>query len=88
MGLSVTFPAGSSTIEPGVTCANPVTLTWRTFSGAADEAGRSRRLGGIHFESGDLAARVLGRRVGVLVLNKARPLPPVGVAGDRPSSTA
>jgi hypothetical protein len=72
MGLSVTLPAGSSMIEPGVTPANPVTLTWRTFSDAADEAGRSRRFGGIHFESGDLAARVLGRRAGSLVVNKSR----------------
>jgi hypothetical protein len=72
MGLSVTIPAGGSTIEPGLTPAKPVTLTWRTFSEAADEAGRSRRLAGIHFESGDLAARVLGRRVGSLALNKSR----------------
>ncbi|HUG94028.1 MAG TPA: vanadium-dependent haloperoxidase, partial [Planctomycetaceae bacterium] len=67
LGLSTTLPAGSSFIEPGITPAGPVTLTWLTFSEAAAEAGRSRRLGGIHFESGDLAARVLGRRVGRLV---------------------
>lgn len=72
LGLSVTFPAGSSMIEPGVTPAAPVTLTWRTLSDAADEAGMSRRFGGIHFESGDLVARVLGRHVGRLVWNAAR----------------
>ncbi|MBA2354779.1 MAG: vanadium-dependent haloperoxidase [Acidobacteria bacterium] len=72
LGLSVTFPPGSSMIEPGLTPAAPVTLTWRTFSAAADEAGMSRRMGGIHFESGDLAARVLGRQVGSLVWKASR----------------
>jgi hypothetical protein len=72
LDLSVTFPAGSSSIEPGMTPAQPVTLTWRTFSEAADEAALSRRYGGIHFESGDLAARVLGRQVGRLVWSRAQ----------------
>jgi hypothetical protein len=70
--LSVTFQAGSSFIEPGLTPAEPVTLTWHTFSEAAAEAALSRRLGGIHFESGDLAARALGRRVGSLVWRRSR----------------
>ena len=72
LGLSVTFPAGSSFIEPGLTPAQPVMLTWHTFSEAAAEAALSRRYGGIHFESGDLAARVLGRRVGSLVWTRSR----------------
>ncbi len=72
LGLSVTFAAGSSTIEPGLTPAAPITLSWKTFSDAADEAALSRRLGGIHFQSGDLAARALGRRVGELVWARAQ----------------
>jgi hypothetical protein len=72
LDLSVTFPAGSSSIEPGMTPAQPVTLTWRTFSEAAAEAALSRRYGGIHFESGDLAARVLGRQVGRFVWSRAQ----------------
>jgi hypothetical protein len=63
-GASVTVPAGSSPIEPGTTPAADVTLSWPTFSDAADQAGRSRRYGGIHFRDGDLAGRVLGRMVG------------------------
>jgi hypothetical protein len=63
-GLSVTIPSGSSMIEPGVTPARSVTLTFRTFAAAADQAGRSRRYGGIHFQAGDLDGRELGRRVG------------------------
>lgn len=66
-GLSVTLPAGSSRIEPGAVPAEDLTLSWRTFSDAADQAGISRRYGGIHFEQGDLDAR----RVGPLVARKA-----------------
>ena len=53
-GASVTIAAGSSGIEPGLVPAADVVLAWRTFSDAADQAGLSRRYGGIHFESGDL----------------------------------
>ena len=60
-GGSVTFGPGSSRIEPGITPASAVTLTWPTFSDAAAEAGLSRRYGGIHFEQGDLDARASGR---------------------------
>jgi len=71
-GAQVTIPAGSSAIEPGLVPREDVTLSWRTFSEAADEAGLSRRYGGIHFEAGDLEGRVLGRRIGALVWQKAR----------------
>ncbi|HEY6267597.1 MAG TPA: hypothetical protein VIX11_04815 [Candidatus Acidoferrum sp.] len=62
-GESVTLPRGSSKIEPGVTPAQPVTLKWETFEEAANEAGMSRRYGGIHFARADLAGRQLGRLV-------------------------
>jgi hypothetical protein len=60
-GASVTFSAGSSAVEPGLAPAHEVTLSWDTFSDAADQAGISRRYGGIHFEQGDLDARATGR---------------------------
>ncbi len=63
-GASVVFAPGSSTIEPGAVPASSVTLAWRTFEEAADEAGLSRRLGGIHFRNGDLESREIGKRVG------------------------
>ncbi len=62
-GYSVTVTAGSSKIEPGITPARPVTLRWETFSAGANEAGMSRRYGGIHFRAADLAGRLLGRVV-------------------------
>jgi hypothetical protein len=63
-GYSVTIPAGSSRVEPGVVPANDTTLYWATFTDAADEAGISRRYGGIHFIDGDLISRKIGRLVG------------------------
>jgi len=60
-GGSVTFPVGSSRIEPGLVPSSELTLTWATFSAAAAQAGISRRYGGIHFEQGDLEARASGR---------------------------
>ena len=55
--------AGSSVIESGVPATN-ITLSWPTFTAAADEAGISRLYGGIHFRNGDLEGRKLGRKVG------------------------
>lgn len=63
-GYSVTFPPGSSAVEPGITPSEPVTLEYRTFSEAADEDGISRRYGGVHFLAGDYASRLAGRIVG------------------------
>jgi hypothetical protein len=71
-GYSVTLPAGSSKIEHGVTPARPVVLKWETFTDAADEAGMSRRYGGIHFERADLAGRKLGKLVGEKVWLRAQ----------------
>ena len=62
-GASVTLAKGTSAIEPGAVPASDVTLRWKTFDDAAEEAGLSRRLGGIHFRQGDLESRELGRRI-------------------------
>ena len=71
-GARVTIKAGSSTIEPGVTPAKDVVLSWKTLSDAADEAGMSRRYGGIHFYNGDQQGRVLGRLIGYNDWNRAQ----------------
>lgn len=68
---SFTAPPGSSLIEPGLTPMLPTILSWTTFSEAADQAGLSRRYGGIHFEADDLAGRKLGRFVADKVWLKA-----------------
>jgi hypothetical protein len=67
----VTIPANSSKIDPGVP-AKPVVLSWKTLDTASDEAGWSRRWGGIHFETGDLHGRGLGKNIGYNVWTKAQ----------------
>jgi hypothetical protein len=73
-GYSATIKAGSSPVEPGVVPAQDLTLSWKTFREAADEAGMSRRYGGIHFEDGDLVGRKMGAQVGEQVWRKAQQL--------------
>jgi hypothetical protein len=68
----VTIPAGSSKIEPGITPHKPVVLSWKTLTDAADQAGMSRRWGGIHFQTGDMDGRALGKVVGNDDWNKAQ----------------
>lgn len=70
-GMVVTIPRRSSTFDPQVPFKN-VLLSWPTFSAASDEAGWSRRYGGIHFESGDLDGRTLGDQVGAQAFAKAQ----------------
>lgn len=65
-GDSVVQPAGVSRVEEGAVPANDLTLSWATFTDAADEAAISRRYGGIHFVDGDLDSRLIGRRVAQL----------------------
>ena len=64
--LSPTAPVGALPVP-----AADVVFYWESFSDAAADAGISRRLGGIHFEDGDLASRKLGRKVGKQVWAKA-----------------
>lgn len=67
---SYTQRAKTSVVETAP--ARDITLSWTTFSAAADEAGLSRRYGGIHFEDGDLMGRTIGRKVAALVWDKAQ----------------
>lgn len=50
----------------------PLTASWSTFSETAEQAGLSRRYGGIHFESADLEGRKCGRLVGAAVWEKGQ----------------
>jgi hypothetical protein len=67
---------GRHVVEPGFLMfedgpAATVTLRWDTLWDAADEAGISRRYGGIHFQDGDLRARVVGAQVGAQAYDTA-----------------
>jgi hypothetical protein len=65
-GASVTLDANFIDREyiGGEVLTQSVTLSWTTFSEAADQSGLSRRYGGIHFERGDLDGRTVGRAAG------------------------
>ncbi len=67
----VIIPAGSSMVEPGIVPHEPITLSWETYSDAADQAGISRRYGGIHFKNGDLNSRKLGRKIAKIAWSKS-----------------
>jgi hypothetical protein len=71
LGTTYTQPAHSSTIEPGVP-AQPITLSWHTFSQAADEAGMASRYSGTHFPQSDLDGRLLGNHVAAQVWHKSQ----------------
>jgi hypothetical protein len=72
LGCSATVKKGTSIGEPGLVPTTDVTLSFPTFSDAANAAGMSRRWGGIHFAQGDLTGRSLGRVIGAMVWTKAR----------------
>ncbi len=71
-GDSFTAAPKSSQIEPGFAPTTSVTLSWPTYSAAADEAGTSRQYGGIHFNQGDHDGRALGKQVAGQVWTKAQ----------------
>jgi hypothetical protein len=71
-GNAVTIKAGSSGVEPGAVPATDIVLSWATFSDAANQAGMSRRYGGIHFKEGDLQSRAMGRLIGAQAWAKAQ----------------
>jgi vanadium-dependent haloperoxidase-like protein/uncharacterized protein DUF6851 len=70
-GVTITIPADSSKFESN-TPAQAITLSFATFSDAANSAGMSRRYGGIHFVSGDYGGRGLGRQVAQFVWGTAQ----------------
>lgn len=71
-GWKVDHSKGSSFVEPGLVPGYPMSTSWATFTDAADDAGVSRRFGGIHFTDGDLDSRAFGRRVAMYTWRKAR----------------
>jgi hypothetical protein len=73
-GFTYTVRQGSLKTEPGIAPTRDTTFTLATFSEAADQAGISRRYGGIHFEAADLRSREMGRRCGAQAWAKAEAL--------------
>jgi hypothetical protein len=48
-----------------------VDLQWRTYYDAADQAGQSRRFGGIHVSEDDYHGRITGSQAGISAYNLA-----------------
>ena len=57
-----TIEAGSLKFEKGPT--TDVQLEWATYYDAADQAGQSRLLGGIHIQADDFTGRIIGSQCG------------------------
>lgn len=72
-GASYVKPAHSMIIQPGMPSSD-LTLSWATFTEAAEQAGISRIYGGIHFDDGNTAGLALGRLVGAQAFAKAQRL--------------
>ena len=78
-GASATIRKGTSFVEPatdtqtGVPAAD-VTISWSTFEAAANDAGMSRRYGGIHWQFGDIQARDNGKKMGEGAFSHAKKL--------------
>jgi hypothetical protein len=64
-GGSATIAQGSLTTQLNLP-SQAITLSWSTFTAAANEAGLSRLLGGIHFDAGNDDGKSLGRKVGAM----------------------
>jgi hypothetical protein len=71
-GDTWTRKAGESVIEPGLTPSKPVTLSWETFTDAAEQAGMSRLFGGIHISDGNVGGLKVGQEVAKRVWSKAQ----------------
>ncbi|MFL5680077.1 MAG: hypothetical protein ACJ77B_05700, partial [Chloroflexota bacterium] len=57
-----TITAGSLKFEHGPT--TDIRLEWATYYDAADQAGQSRLLGGIHIQADDFTGRIIGSQCG------------------------
>ncbi len=51
LNWTVTFPAGSSLIEPGITPAEDLTITFATWTEIEEACGQSRVWAGVHFQA-------------------------------------
>lgn len=66
LGWTVSFPAGSSSIEPGVTPAVDTDLYFDTWSDFVSRCGYSRLWAGVHFRDSIEAGFPLGEEIGTL----------------------
>lgn len=63
---TVTIKKGSSTIEPGITPANEISLYFPTWSDYASQCEQARVDGGVHFPTSVEVAKLMGRPIAEL----------------------
>jgi hypothetical protein len=78
-------PAGTLQMDYGP--SQNLTLQWATYADAADQAGQSRRWGGIHTAEDDYHGRVVGHAVGVPAYQLARSYWDGSILRAAPAST-
>ena len=59
LNWSVSYPAGASSIEPGITPARDLTLTFETWTDFAEDCGQARIWAGVHFPAAVEASAAL-----------------------------
>jgi hypothetical protein len=64
LGWTVSIPRGTSRIEPGVTPATDIVLSWPTWTAFEQDCGTSRLWAGVHFWDSIPAGSAIGRQVG------------------------
>jgi hypothetical protein len=69
-GFSTVIPAGFGRVEPNIPPV-PTTMTFATFSDAANQAGLSRLYGGIHFPDDNTTGQNVGFLIGLQAWAKA-----------------
>lgn len=83
-GFSTTVPANFGRVEPGVPRV-PTTISYGTFTAAANDAAMSRLYAGIHFSDDNSVGLVLGDLAGKQAWNKAQYLFDGGLAATTTS---
>jgi len=63
LGWTVPFSKGSSVVEPGVTPANDISVTWSTWSEFEQDCGQSRLWSGVHFPASIPAGQDIGHTI-------------------------
>jgi hypothetical protein len=67
--ISHTWPAGSSTVEPGITPKADLTVQWNTWSKFAEDCGMSRFWVGVHFKDAITLSAPWSKRFGTFAYN-------------------
>jgi hypothetical protein len=71
LGWPVTFPAGSSRVEPGMTPATDITVVFNTWTEFENTCRLSRNWAGVHFLDAGTAGNALGHEVGTITADWA-----------------